>query len=132
MIDLPAARELMVAMLDAFQASDNEHPQVPAGREEDVRALLTRALTDVAFGLAYSVQLECEIKRWGRAFKVRMLARNCPDIPEAAIIANGFVGLSAEILADLATSPEAIEALWATVCAPENLAVGCWLMRTES
>lgn len=99
--------ELVAALFDAFEQAGVL--AVPAGRRVAVVELLTRVMTDPHLFAAYTEWLEVERDR--RGLTSRMHALDCPDIPEDRIVAEGFVNLSDDVLADLALSPEALYAL---------------------
>lgn len=109
---LEAALALAAEMLDLFERSpEAKLLRVPAGRRDEVVTLLTRVMTRPEFFGQYVGGLRAEIGRRPKAFVQRLLTYGSPDIPDDQITATGFVGLPDEVLADLATSPAALDAM---------------------
>jgi len=100
---------LAAAMVEAYVNSGKRNPMLPAGRREEIIALLHAVMTDPEVFDVYRAALVSEQERQG----MRMLLLLYPglDILEEQIAAEGFGGLSDEQLANIAISPEAIEAV---------------------
>lgn len=131
---LEVALVLAAEMLDLFERSPQaKRLQVPVGRRDDVVALLTRAMTRQEFFDQYVGGLRAEIGRRSKAYSLRLLTYGSPEIPDAQIVATGFTDLPDEVLADLATSPHALEAVKETLFEDENSgAPGPWFFAPET
>ena len=80
--------------------------------------LLTSLMADPERLDAYVATLRIEQER--RGARVLLLQRDGLDIPDARIAAEGFGGLSDDHLADIALSPEALQALEDALDDPET------------
>jgi hypothetical protein len=124
-------RPLLDALFVAFEGSAAGRPAVPPGRRGEVVALLTRLMTDADLYDSYVATLRAERAR--RGAEMKLLTLESPDIPDERIIAEGFSGLGDEVLADLALSPAALEALTVALYHdPQSPAPGPWFFATET
>ena len=116
---------LLASLFEAFEATGAA--TVPAGRSPaEIAALLTRAMRDPYFFMEYREALAVERKR--RGLERRLLSAPSLDIPEQEILRDGFANLPGNVLADLALSPEALEALEHTFYGEgPNLRIGDWI-----
>lgn len=102
-------RPLVATLLDRFETG-GRHALV--GEERSAAAeLLTRLMTDRTEYDRFVSDLESEIARRPQDVQARLRNYGAPDIPEMRIISEGFAGLPDEVLADLVTSPAALEAV---------------------
>jgi hypothetical protein len=128
-----SALPLIAVLLDAFEGSGTGMPTMPAGKRNDTIAFLTRMMTDQAFFTTHMQLIRTERERHGAAFKRKLLSHGGYDIPDKQIIREGFSGLSDELLADLAISPEALEALEDVFYGGElDTTPGPWFFANES
>jgi hypothetical protein len=124
-------RPLLDALFEAFAAAPDGKPAIPRGRRDEVVALLTRLMTDADLCDAYVSTLRTERRR--RGVETRLLTLDSPDIPDKQIIAEGFDGLPDDILADIALSPGALEALTVALYHdPQDTPPGPWFFARET
>ncbi len=102
---------LIASLIDAFEASGRSKAVLPDGRRAEVASLLTRVMADPDALNAYTTSLEAARRRRGPATEMKLLGMDGLDIPDARIAAEGFDGLSDDHLADIALSPETLQAL---------------------
>ena len=102
----PLLRGLMTTVAGA--ADRRALALTPAQRAE-VRDLLTRLIADPELFNAYVLHVGALRTQAGPEVERQLLAGGS-DVPWDQIAAHGFAGLSDDVLADLATSPEALEA----------------------
>ena len=100
---------LLDELFAAFRATGK--PVLPEGRREEVVRLLTRVVTEPDVYDAYTAALRAGRERLGPEGKRELLTASGPEVPWERIRAEGFAGLSDDVLADLATSPEALQVL---------------------
>jgi hypothetical protein len=106
--DLGAHRPLFEALFAAAAAA--RKAVMPPGRRADVVDLLTLLVADPDLFDGYVEELR--ERRQGLGWDVeRQLLQARTDVPWAQIRRSGFTDLPDDVLADLATSPEALEAL---------------------
>jgi hypothetical protein len=96
-------------LISEFAASGK--PVMPEGRRGEVIDLLTRLMVDPDLFREYLAELETRRDSLGSEAALRMLNGPRTDIPWDLIRQNGFADLADDVLADLATSPEALSAL---------------------
>ena len=101
----PLIEELIAAFVRAGKAV------LPAGRRSDVIELLTQVVVEPDVYDAYIAELRAERERLGPEGKRRLLNASGPEVPWEQIRARGFDWLPDDVLADLATSPEALRVL---------------------
>ncbi len=97
------------AMVESSIRDGQAVPAFPEGSREEVVSLLTGLMVDRERLDAYAASLRAEQER--RDVRLSMLQSDGLDIPDARIAAEGFGGLSDDHLADIALSPEAVEAI---------------------
>jgi hypothetical protein len=110
--ELARYEPLIAALLSAFAASPGPRPRatLPAGRREEVVGLLTRLVADPPLFDAYVGRVRTLRRNLGAEAELRLLGGAESDVPWEQVAARGFAGLPDDVLADLATSPEALEA----------------------
>ncbi len=107
--DCAQLRELIVAVVAAFVAIGRTKAVLPEGRRNDVVDLLMFLMFDRDARSTYCEYLRAEQETQGvRAVLIR---RAGLDIPADVIASEGFARVSDDHLADIALSPEAVEAI---------------------
>ncbi len=119
----PSVFDLIRTLVSGFVAAGK--PVLPPSRRAEVVELLSRLMARPDLLLAYTAALEAERERRGEAVEVRLLSMAALNIEDERIARDGFAGLSDDQLADLAISPEAVEALNEFLTDPE-VAPGKW------
>jgi hypothetical protein len=112
-------------LIQAYAISGGGRPVLPAGRRYDAIALLTGLLAARDRFEDYLSSLEPELEHHG----IRLRLLEAPDlaIPDERIAREGFGNLPDENLADIALSPEALQAIREYLDDPEH-EVGTWLI----
>jgi len=96
-------------MVTLAGAPDRRAVVLTTGERAEVVSLLTRLVADPDRFNNYLLALRAARKEAGPEVELRLLTSGT-DVPWEQIAAGGFTGQSDEVLADLATSPEALEA----------------------
>jgi hypothetical protein len=107
--DLGPYESLLDAMFSLYASTGRAG--IPAGRREEVVRLLTRAVAHPALLDCYIAELRARRVRTGPETELKLLNAPRTDIPWERIREHGFADLPDDVLADLATSPEALAAL---------------------
>jgi hypothetical protein len=116
---------LLGELFDAFESAGR--PAMPAARRPAVVALLTRVMADPQLFFAYTDRLADERRR--RGIEIRLLSVKDEDIPAEQIFTEGFTAVADDILADIALSPEALQALADCLYDPEaDIRLGSWFL----
>lgn len=115
----------VAALFDGVDVADPMKAILPPGSRSIAVNLLTRVMASVELRSVYCSALETERARRGSAVEMRLLGYSGLDLREEEIAARGFSGLTDDELADIARSPEAIEALADFVEDPDT-ELGVW------
>lgn len=125
-----AEHRLVTAILDRFETVGR--PTLLASEREEAVRLLTRVMTEPDEFDRYVPNLRAEIARRSQTVQTGLLTYGSPAIPDDQIVPTGFVALSDEVLADLVTSPFALEAIKQTLYDdPDSPHPGPWFYAAE-
>lgn len=100
---------LVEALFDVLRSTGRA--ALPPGRRAEVIDLLTRIVADPDQLVAHTAELNDRRTRSGPDVELRLLSAPRTDIPWERIRVAGFGDLPDDVLADLATSPEALASL---------------------